>query len=119
MLNEFLRFGLVFALVLVFVIGGGGTVCMRAVLKWLSGLGFIMEVRRGDESDKLFERVFRVFPDEEVYESGYATEETLKVVDYERRPEFSGRGTVIRFERNGYCSVKDKNSAAGSTVRLH
>jgi len=119
MLDEFLRLGLVFVLVFVFLVGGGGTVCMRAILEWLFGLGFIVEVGRGDESDELFERVFWVFPDEEVYESGYATEETLKVADYQHRLEFGGRGTVIRFERNGYCSVKYGISAAGSTVRLY
>jgi len=92
---------------------------MRAILERLLGLGFIVEVGWGDQSDKLFERMFWIFPDEEVYESGYAAEKTLKVVDYQRRLEFGGRGTVVRFERNGYCSVKNKFSAAGPTVRLY
>lgn len=77
MFNELLRLGLVFALVS--VVGIGGTVRVRAVLEGLLLFGFIVEVGRGDESDDLFERVFGVFPNEEVYEGGYATEKTLKV----------------------------------------
>lgn len=104
MLNELLRLSLVFVLLPVFLVGGGGTVCMSAILERLLGLlGFIVKVGRGDESNELFERVFWVFPNKEVYESGYTTEETLKVVDYQRGPELGGRGTVIRFERNGNC----------------
>jgi len=61
-----------------------------------------VEVGRGDESDDLFERVFWVFPNEEVYESGYATEKTLKVADYQCRSKFGGRGAVIRFEGYGH-----------------
>jgi hypothetical protein len=64
--------------------------------------GLIVEVGRGDEPNNLFERVFWVFPDEEVYESGYATEETLKVAYYQGRSKFGGRGAVIGFKWNGY-----------------
>ena len=103
MFDELPSFGLVFVLVflLVFVVDGGCTVCVRAVLV-LERL-FVVEVRRGDESDDLFERVFWVFPDEEVYESGYAAEKALKVADDQSRSKFSGRGAVIGFEGNGYC----------------
>lgn len=104
MLNEFLRFGLGFVLLLLFLVCDSGAICMRTILERLLGfLGFIVEMGRGDESDELFEGVFWVLADEEVYESGDATEEALKIVDDQRRPEFGGRGTVIRFERNGYC----------------
>ena len=102
MFNKFLRFGLVS----VFLVGVGGGVCVRAILEGilllLLFLGFIVEVRRGDESDDLFERVFGVFTDEEVYESGYAAEQALKVAYDQGRSKFSGRGTVIGFEWNGY-----------------
>ena len=76
MFDKFLRFGFVLVLVLLVVfplMGMGRSVRVRAVLK---GLWFVLvvEVQRGDEADCLFERMFRVFPNEEVYESGYATE---------------------------------------------
>ena len=106
MFNKLLGFGLVLVRVFLFVflVGGGGTIRVRAVLELLLLLlGLIMEVRRGDESDDLFERMFWVFPNEEVYEGGYATEKALKVADYQRRPEFGGRGAVIGFEWYGYC----------------
>lgn len=79
---------------------------MRAVLEglllFLCLFGLIAEVRRGDETNKLFERVFRVFPDEEVYESGYATEKALKVAYNQSRSKFGGRGAIIGFERYGH-----------------
>ena len=108
MFNNLLGLGLVFAHVFLFVflVGGGGTIRVRTVLELLLLLlllGLIMEVRRGDESDDLFERMFWVFPNEEVYEGGYATEKALKVADYQCRPEFGGRGAVIGFEWYGYC----------------
>lgn len=110
MLDELLRAGLSFVLVFLFLVGDGGTVRMRVVLGLLFGL--VMEVGRGDESDDLFERVFWVFPDQEVYEGGYATEKTLKVADDQGRSKFSGGGAVIGFERYGYW--KRKVSIAGS-----
>ena len=71
MFNEFLRLGLVLALV--FFMNVGSAVRVRTVL--LSFLfRLIVEMGRGDESNGLFKRVCWVFPDEEVYESGYATE---------------------------------------------
>jgi len=108
MFDKFLRFGLVLVLVFLFVflVGVGGTVHVRAVLKGLLLLllvGLIAEVGRGDEPDDLFERVFWVFPNEEVYESGYATEKTLKVAYDKSRSKFGGGGTVIGFEGYGYC----------------
>ena len=81
MLDKFLYFGLMFLRVFLLIEGGGGTIRVRAVLEGLLRLGLIMEVRRGDKSDDLFERVFWVFPDEEVYESGYATEQALKIAN--------------------------------------
>ena len=81
MLDKFLCLGLMFLRVFLLIGGGGGTVRVRAVLEGLLRLRLIMEVRRGDKSDDLFERVFWVFPDEEVYESGYATEHALKIAN--------------------------------------
>ena len=79
MFNKLLRFSLVLVPVFQFVVL---VVFCSAVLKGLLMFflfGFIVEVRRGNKSDNLFERVFGVFPDEEVYEGRYATEEALKV----------------------------------------
>ena len=102
MFDELLRFGLVFVLVLLFVflVGFGGAVQMRAVLEGL--FGFIVEMGRGDESNELFERVFGIFPDEKVYESGYATEQALKVAYYQGRSKFGRRGAVVGLEWDGY-----------------
>jgi len=105
MFDKLLGFGLVLALV--FLVGVGGTVRVGAVLKGLLLLaGLIVEVGRGDESDELFERVFWVFPNEEVYESGYTTEKTLKITYDKSRSEFGGGGTVIGFEGYGYFRRK-------------
>ena len=83
MFDELLHFGLLLVLLFVFLVGFGGAVQMGAVLVglllFLLLFGLVVEVRRGDETNNLFERVFGVFTDEEVYESGYATEQTLKV----------------------------------------
>ena len=95
-------------LVLLFVllVSFDGTVWVRAVLEgsllFLCLFGLIVEVGRGDEPNNLFERVFGVFPDEEVYESGYATEKTLKVAYNQGRSKFGGRGAIIGFERYGH-----------------
>jgi len=89
MFYELLRFSLVFVLVLVFLVGFCGAVQMRAVLEGL--FGFIVEMGRGDESNKLFERVFGIFPDEKVYESRYATEQALKVAYDQGRSKFGWR----------------------------
>ena len=75
MFNELLGFG--FVLAFVFLASVCGAVRMGSVLNGL----FIVEVRRGDEPDDLFEGVFWVFPDEEVYECGYTAEDALKVAD--------------------------------------
>ena len=91
MLNELLRFGLVFVpgLLFVFLVGFCGAVQMRAVLEGLSL--FIVEMGRGDESDELFERVFGILPNEEVYEGGYATEQALKVAYDQGRSKLGWR----------------------------
>lgn len=95
MLDELLRFGLVFVLGLLFVflVGFCGAVQMRAVLEGLSLVlfGFIVEMGRGDESDELFERVFGILPNEEVYEGGYATEQALKVAYDQGRSKLGWR----------------------------
>ena len=104
MFDKLLCFGLVLVLVFLFVflVGFDGAVRISAVLEGFLLFGLIVEVRRGDEPENLFERVFWVFPDEEVYESGYATEQTLKVAYDQGRSKFGGRGAVIGFEWYGY-----------------
>ena len=80
MFDKLLRFSLISAPVFLLV-GFCSTVQMGAILEGLLMFlfGFIAEVRRGNKSDDLFERVFGIFPEEKVYKGGYATEEALKV----------------------------------------
>ena len=91
MFYKFLRFGLVFVLVLllVFLVGFDGAVQMRAILEGLFRL--IVEMGRGNESNELFERVFGISPDEKIYESRYATEQALKVTYDQGRSKFGWR----------------------------
>lgn len=110
MFDELPGLGIAFVLVFSFVgIGGGGAVWVGAVLEGLLMFGFIVEVRRGDESDDLFERVFGVFSDEEVYEGGYGAEETLEVAYDQSRSKFGGRGAVIGFEWYGHLGEIEKH----------
>lgn len=62
--------------------------------------------------------MFWVPPEEEVRESGYATEQTLKVAYDQSRSEFCGRGTVVGFERYGYCRQGIEMSVAGWTIEV-
>lgn len=107
MFDKLLRLSLMLVLILLFMflVGSSGAIRMKAVLERLLAFllfGLIVEMRRGDESNNLFERVFGIFPDEEVYEGGYTTEKTLKVAYDQGRSEFGRRGTVTGFEWRGY-----------------
>lgn len=73
MFYELLRFSFVLVLVLV-VVGISGAILMRTVLLVLLSFVFVVEMKRGDESDGLFERMRWIFSDQKVYESGDATE---------------------------------------------
>ena len=95
MFDKLLRFSLILAPVFLFdiLVGFCSTVRMGTVLEgllmfWL--FGFIAEVRRGDKSDDLFERVLGILPEEKVYKGRYATKEALKVAYDQSRSEFSG-----------------------------
>lgn len=87
MFDKLLRLSLMLVPVFLFavLVGFCSTVQLRAILEGLLMIlfEFIVEVRRGDKSEDLFERVFGVSPDEEVYKGGCATEDALKVAYYE------------------------------------
>lgn len=105
MFDELLCFGLIFVFALLvgyFFKGIRGTIRVGAVLAMLL-FGFIVEERRGDETNGLFKGVFWVFPDEEVYEGGYATKQTLEVTNDQGRSEFRRSGTIVGFEGDGHC----------------